>query len=476
MAEQQVPQSEEPTRKRFLMRLWVVVRDGMPSFGRYRRYARALLPPVIAIWALAAAYLFLAPVKYTSQMTLILPGSGIGVSMNVDQIGQASAVSNSAFSSPTLSPTENYKRLLMADITRRHAAELAKMPAAKFPEPVVKLTDQTNLIDVSLDGPTPQAAKERTEALRRAFLDDLNRLRADEAAEREKVDQVEIERLQLKAHESQARLLAFQNRSGLVSTEQFNARVSGLAALHDRQRQAMAQLSQERASATRLAHALEAGVDTARMAMVLKADPQFQGLLLRYATLATQLSEKTGTLGNRHATVLALAAQTSALRESLVRRGSAISGLDRTQILQFADLSVSDGRSQLFQSLVSQDSQAAGTDAAVGEMERQISQEADATAKMTQDASTLADLNRDLRVADAVLSSALARLDTNKSDPFASYPLVQTLEAPSLPVKKTSPSPLLAIAGALGGTILLSIGFGLAWIRQPIIQRLLQKN
>ena len=80
---------------------------------------------------------------------------------------------------------------------------------------------------------------------------------------------------------------------------------------------------------------------------------------------------------------------------------------------------------------------------------------------------------RDLRVAEAVFSSALARLDTNKSDPFASYPLVQTLEAPSLPRSRSAPSPLLAFAGAIGASLFTFFGFLLIWLRQPIIRKLL---
>jgi uncharacterized protein involved in exopolysaccharide biosynthesis len=90
-------------------------------------------------------------------------------------------------------------------------------------------------------------------------------------------------------------------------------------------------------------------------------------------------------------------------------------------------------------------------------------------------ASELADLLRDHRVAEAVFSSALARIDTNKQDPFASYPLVQTLAEPSLPRLPASPSLIIALAGAMAATILVLLGFALLWLRQPILNRLLAK-
>ena len=75
-----------------------------------------------------------------------------------------------------------------------------------------------------------------------------------------------------------------------------------------------------------------------------------------------------------------------------------------------------------------------------------------------------------------MFSSALARLDTNKADPFASYPLVQTFEAPSLPDRPSSPSLLIALAGAITASLIVLVGFALAWLRQPILATLLPKG
>jgi uncharacterized protein involved in exopolysaccharide biosynthesis len=460
---------------RRLKRAWLLLRHGLPSLGRYRRYIIAISVPVGIIWALTVLYLVAAPVSYTSKMTLILPGSGVGGSLNVDQLGQASNVTASAFSSPTLSPTENYKRLLMADVTLARAAERLHMPAGAFPKPEVKLTDQTNLIEVSLKARSPARAHDELAALRWAFLASLDLLRTEEAQERENANREEIARLEHKAREAQHRLLDFQAHSGLISIEQFNGRIAALDALRDKYRQALTTQRQQDAQTSRLAHALGANVEQARAAMLLKADPLFQSLLGRYAQIRTGLAEKSATLGDRHALVSQLSAQDRILHDQLAARGAMISGMDQDRLMRFVDQSVSDGRSALFQVLVNDDSQASGAGAAVREIERQIAEQNEATRNMAGEAAMLADLDRDLKVADVVFSSALARLDTNKADPFASYPLVLTLEAPSVPTRRTSPSPLLALAGALGGSLFVLIGFGLAWIRQPIIHLMLRK-
>ncbi len=462
-----------PVKPRRLVRAWHVVRDGLPSVGRYRRYLLTLGPAVAAVWLVTGLYLALAPARYTSQMTLILPGSGVGGSMNVESIGQATATTSSAFSSPSLSPTENYKRLIMADVTMRAAARLAGEDEAGFPEPVVKLIDQTNVIEVTMSGPTPAAAQKRALALRAAFLAGLDRLREDEAAKREAADRNRISDLEAKVRRAQRQLLAFQGQSGLVSIDQFNQRIAALDSLQDRERLARTLQRERDAETRRLANALGISLSGARAAFLLKADPLFQSLLQRYAANATTRTERGATLGDSHATMAENSAVDASLRAALIARGRALTGLSSVTLLSFADLSVAEGRARMFEVMVNGSSQSAGADAALAEIRRQIAEQTAGTDALVGKAAKLADLVRDLRVAEAVFSSALARVDTNKADPFASYPLVQTLEEPSLPRGKASPSTTLALAGAVAATMLLVIGFLLLWLRQPIIHKLL---
>ena len=162
------PEMAQPRR---LLRFWRIVREGLPSSGRYMRYVLTMAPVLIGIFATTGAYLVLMPNRYQSEFSLILPGSGMGSSLNLESIGQAQTSASSAFSSSTLSPTENYKQLLSADVTLRAAARRAKEHEDSFPAPTIKLIDQTNLILVSISGKSPREAQDRADALRQAFLD-----------------------------------------------------------------------------------------------------------------------------------------------------------------------------------------------------------------------------------------------------------------------------------------------------------------
>lgn len=470
-----IPQigAHAPDRPRLLLRLWLLARDGLPSVGRYRRYFAAVAGPVALVWGLAIVYIVVAPERFESRMTLVLPGTGVGASMNLESIGQASTNTSSAFASSSLSPTESYKRLLMSDLVVGNAAELMNEDVSAFPQPAIKLIDQTNLIEVTISGSDPAEARRRMRALKQAFDAALDSLRKDEAATREAADARRITELQEKVDQAQAALLSFQAETGLISLDQFSARITELDRLKAAERDRRVQVAESGASTSRLSATLATSLPQARNAMRLKADPEFRELSQLHAKTSAMLSEKSATLGSAHATIEELAAEKSLLEHEMAKRGRELTGLSEAAVLNFADAAVTDTRESLFASLSERDSAYAGNSAALSELQRLLATQSKVAGTQVEQASKLADLTRDLRVAEAVFSSALAQLDTNKSDIFASYPLVQTLEVPSLPKSRSSPQPLIAVAGALGATIFILIGFLLLWLRQPIIRKLL---
>ena len=96
-----------------MTRNWSFLKGG-PQQGRFMRYVMVLGLGWIAIAMLAAAFFFLTPKTYSSGFTLILPGAGTSSSVNLSSFGQATSNTSSPFGSQSLSPTENYKRLLQS--------------------------------------------------------------------------------------------------------------------------------------------------------------------------------------------------------------------------------------------------------------------------------------------------------------------------------------------------------------------------
>ena len=459
--------------ERRLRRYWRVVRRGLPSPGRYARYFCGLAPALGLIWGATAAYLLVMPRSFTSNFSLILPGSGSGSMMNVESIGQAQGTTSSAFASPSLSPTENYKQLLSSDVILRAAALLAQENPDRFPTPAIKLVDQTNFINVAVTGRSPQSARHRAEALRNAFLTELDRLRNDEASKRETSDLRRLDGLSVKEQAAQRRLISFQASHGLATLEQFNARIAAVDGLRDKERDLRLQASVQRGTAERLATSLSAGPGKANLMMRLRGDPVFQELLQHFSASNAEAEQKAATLGPQHGGLAQTEAERGGLQAALLRRGRELTGWSDARLMHAADFQLADGRSNLMQAMSISDAQGSGTQQALGQLRGDLSRAQSQTSTWIAQASQLADLQRDHRIAEAVFSSALARLDTNKQDPFASYPLVQTLAAPSLPGRPSQPSATIALAAAILATLFTLIAFGMAWLRQPILNRIL---
>ncbi|WP_438727071.1 GumC family protein [Parasphingorhabdus sp. DH2-15] len=453
-------------------KLWQAWRNRRPFLRRHRRYFITAGSWVAVIWILTALYLAISPPQYRSKFTLILPGSGAGSSLNVESIGQAQSNASSAFSSASLSPTENYKRLLMTDITLDESAKMVDEDAGKFPAPRVTLTDQTNLIKVEIGGSTAEQAQERANALRNSFLKQLDALRNDEAEQREAGESENLKKLEQKVRDTQQALLDFQARTGLVSLDQFNGRIANLDAMRNREREARIALKQKSSETGSLSSILGKNPSSANTSLRLASDPQFGEIAQRYAKVDAQYQEMSATLGPNHANLAKISAERQELRTALAARGRALTGLGANAILQRTDIMVGQGRSNLMQSLVVSAAQKEAAASGLAEIRRDITAQSLETQKLVEQASELADLTRDHRVAEAVFSSALARIDTNKQDPFASYPLVQVLEQPSLPKSTSSPSLLIALAGALGATFFMLAGLMLLWFRTPIINKI----
>lgn len=453
-------------------KLWQAWRNRGPFLGRHRRYFYVAGGWVALIWVLTALYLVLTPPQYRSKFTMILPGSGAGSSLNVESIGQAQSSASSAFASASLSPTENYKRLLMTDITLDESAKMVDEEPGAFPSPRVTLTDQTNLIEVEIPGSDPEQAYARANALKESFLSRLNALRDDEAAQREAGEAENLKNLEQKVRDTQKALLDFQARTGLVSLDQFNGRIANMDDMRNREREARIALKQKSAEAGSLSSTLRKTARSANTDLRLASDPQFAEIAQKYAKIDAQFQEKSATLGPNHSNLAKVQAERSELRAALIARGRELTGLRANAILRRTDIMVGQGRSNLMQALIVSDAQKRAAASGLSELQRDMARQSSESEKLVTQASELADLVRDHRVAEAVFSSALARVDTNKQDPFASYPLVQLLEQPSRPKSKSSPSLLIALVGAIAATILMLAGLMLLWFRTAIINKI----
>ena len=108
--------------------------------------------------------------------------------------------------------------------------------------------------------------------------------------------------------------------------------------------------------------------------------------------------------------------------------------------------------------LVQADAAYAGANERIASLDTQMDETAARVQALAGPATELDALLRDHQIAETVFASALARIDTNRTDMFASYPLTQTIEQPARPETAATPSKKIVLLGAAGTMFLYVTG------------------
>jgi len=444
--------------------------------GRLPRYALFFVCAAAVLWAPIVTYLRLTPETYISDVSLILPGAGVQASVNLTDLGQASSSASSAFSSSRISPTQTYKRLLAANRTLERAAKEIKLDRDKLGSPRIKLVDETSLIHFSMSGPTPAAAQARADSILKVFLDELDILRADELRHRERASRAAIVDFESAVEDLRRRIADVQQASGLVSFDHYKDIVAERDDLAGRVEEARTAKGVADASMHALARQLGISPEIAALNLRLLADPEIQDLAKTLAEQNSELAEAEGRFGARHPIVTSAWHAVSGTEARLAARGRMIGGERVVLASTHFDFAPDTARTSLLADLVALSTECESKAAALASVEQQLSDIDARIARLAPQAARLDDLSRDYQVAEAVFASALARTDTSKAEVYASYPLVQVLADASLPDRASSPRPKIAIAAGLAATLMVMMALALAWLRQPLINKLLHKG
>lgn len=447
---------------------------GGPEQGRTLRYVAVLLMGWVVILSLAAAAYFLTPRTYDSGFTLILPGAGSQASVNLESLGQTTSSSPSPFGGSSLSPTENYKRLFQSYRLRGEVAERMGLTMAEVAPPKIKLANQTKLMYLSVRSADPVTAKRLAETWLEAFEDELHQLRKEEQTLREQAYLRTLEGFEAEVEKARARIIAFQSEYGLISIEQFQE----LVALTDLLRQDLERADTEMRIAQseigRLTELLDLSPEQAADVMTLLSDGTFQSLVDARSDAETRRAELSNMLGPNHPDMMAASEESAGVRSALTERGIALLGFEGFVSLDEVYYTSSDGRSALISSLVEASVKLSGARQRRRSVAEQLQRTQERVARLSVPATELDALLRDHQIAETVFASALARMDTSRTDFFASYPLTQTVEAPALPSEPATPSRKFIALGAFAGLFLFAIGLALLWIRLPVIRVLLK--
>ncbi|MEQ8877086.1 MAG: hypothetical protein RIC49_11820 [Phycisphaerales bacterium] len=442
--------------------------------GRLPRYMAVFLLGASVLWAPIMGYLATAPLKFSSNASLILPGSGASASVNLNDIGQASSYANSAFSNGSVSPTETYKRLIGADRILDAAAESLGLARSALGQPRVTLVDQTSLIHIEVKGASAEESQLYGEALIAAFFDEIDMLRSDELSTREDSGAGAIEDYTQSVRDTRAAITELQQRSGLTTAAQYHEQVAANDRLKQQHQAMEAEFGNQSEKVAALEAALNLPPESAAATLKLYADAPYLALLEDVSAHSATLAQAAASYGPRHPARVKAEEAFIAARESATARASEVTGLSADALMGL-DRAPEGQRAALLSELVRENALRAGLEQQLATLAARIKAEEGRLEGLASLASELEDRQRDFAVAEAVFASAIARTQSTKSDVYASYPLIQVLENPSLPEHPSSPRRKLAIGAGAAATFMLLMGLVLAWVRKPLISRLLEK-
>jgi uncharacterized protein involved in exopolysaccharide biosynthesis len=84
----------------------------------------------------------------------------------------------------------------------------------------------------------------------------------------------------------------------------------------------------------------------------------------------------------------------------------------------------------------------------------------------------LENLQRDVKIAEAVFSSSLTKQELSKSNISAAYPPASLVAKPNLPEEPSAPQKNLVLLGTALSSLFFSSGIALLWLRDRKFQKM----
>lgn len=458
-----VPKSKATKRWKFYLPLWLLLNT--------------------AVWLPALLYLKMVPVVYTSKWTIAINASKSSTNVNLPGIGEAFSSSDSPFSSHLADPRETYRSLLETDEVLAEAARQMNMSVQEFGKARTKILDNSTLMKFEIKGSTAKIAQQKAFALHTALERRIEQLKNEEIEQQNSKVEASLIPMQQKLQDSQKRLYAYKARSPLISVEQLQNVSSKLEDLRQKRAEAVAQLRQEGSKARQLSDDLSLSPQQAADALTLRSDRLFQDYLAGYSKVRSELISTNSRFTASHPALQSKQLEEKMALAALMEQSQKLLGRPMSQeLLEYLTLAgssssnVSTERANLVQNLVSLQAEQQGIESKTQELDKQIAQLEARLYRLSQEESKLDPLERDVKIAEAIFSSNVTRIDLDKANLSSLYPPLSILTKPDLPKKPSEPKAKVAFLGSALASLLMTAGIlALGW-RDQKMQKLTENT
>ena len=444
-----------------------------PLFFRYLRRAISILKFKLSLLGLVVAfllalYLMLESPSYKTSWVMLLPGTERASTINLDNIGEARSNGANAYGSVSISPKNTYKEIALSDAVINSAAKQYGVDAIVFSKPRIQLIDQTPAMKFTLVGESKDDLILRAKLYNDTFHKVLDELRRNEIERNFDGIELNLEQAKMRLQRARQDIVDYQIKTSFFSDNQFARWTDDTEQLRVEHTGVEIEIKSLDAKLAAALDQLGITSDQANAFLTLQANPLVPSTLEVLSVKHAELVVAKSIYGPENPIRKVLEKE----RESLVSETRfLLKGVPSLDLLSDSMLYglVSVTNSELIKTvnalLVEQQALTVKRDA----MQVSREQYLDRVKSHAQDSATLSDLQRVHQIAEAIFSSALAKLDTSRLDIYATYPLTQLLTLPGATVKRDRLKSKLMILAGIIVYGLLCLAITLTTIRQLIL-------
>lgn len=427
-----------------------------------------LIGLLIIVMTLLGLYLVFEKPSYKASWVMLLPGTERASTINLDNIGEARSNGGNAYGSVSISPKNTYKEIALSDAVINSAAKEYGVAANAFSKPRITLVDQTPAMKFTLKGEFPEELVYRARLYNDKFHATLDELRNNEIERN--FQGIESNLKEAKSRLSKARkdIVEYQIESSIVSDDQFRRWMNDTEQLRAEGTQTNVELASLEATLKASLEQLGITATQAQTLLTRQANPSVNATL---SILSEKLAES-ARVSERYASENPIRKILDLEIEGLTHNiRQLLAGVPNLSNIQDAHLYglLSASNIEAIQNVNTLIARKSGLQAQALELENNRTLYLARVKKHTQSAATLADLQRVHQIAEAIFSSALAKLDTSRLDIYATYPLTQLLTQPGATIKRDRLQAKLMIVASVLIYGMLVLALTLRRVRKMVI-------
>lgn len=384
---------------------------------------------------IAVSYAKLEAPKYKTSWIILLPGTERTSTINIDNMGEARSSGKNAYGSVSISPKNTYKEIALSAAVIQQAANEYGVEPQSFSKPKIKLIDQTPAMEFTLKGASSEELENRAKLYNDTFHSVLDRLRKNEIERHYKGVEGNLSEAKSRLRIAREAILEYQSTSNIVSDEQFQTWLNDAEQLRTRQSEKEVSLAAVEAKLEAELAQLGITAEQAEAFLLLQANPANQSALNVLSDKLTQLASIQKIYGKQNPQRRHLENEVAGIRQSLAQNLFSVPELSSIKRPQLYGL-LSTGIGETLQNTNQRIAQFKGTKAELEALAKQRINYASRIREHATEAAQLSDLKRSHQIAEAIFSSALAKLDTSRLDIYATYPLTQLLTEPGGTIKR----------------------------------------